>query len=121
MKRQNSLLVAMAATSVVAGLIKPHMSHPERVVDELWVVETFVMAILLFVWCKAHAESRSIQPPAGAPLLVGLVAVIGVPYYFFRTMPWRSALWACSKALGFLLALMFLSIVAAVVSGLAVT
>jgi hypothetical protein len=51
----------------------------------------FPLAVLLFMWCKADLAERKIEQPAGATLLVGLVSVIGVPYYFYRALPWRAA------------------------------
>jgi hypothetical protein len=43
--------------------------------------------VLLFAWCKADATHRGIEPPNGAALLVGLFALIGIPYYYFRILP----------------------------------
>jgi hypothetical protein len=57
--------------------------------------------MLLFSWCKADAFARGIPTPAGASLLVALFAPVGVPYYLFRTWPWRAALRAIGKALAF--------------------
>jgi hypothetical protein len=47
----------------------------------------FPFAVLLFAWCKADATHRGIEPPNGAALLVGLFALIGIPYYYFRILP----------------------------------
>jgi hypothetical protein len=38
------------------------------------------------------------SPPPGAPLLVALIAPIGLPYYFFRAFQWRIALAALGKS-----------------------
>jgi len=78
--------------------------------------QTFVFAALLFSWCKADAHLRGINPPRGAPMLVGLFAIIGVPYYYFRTRPWRTALWHCVKAAGFILAIALCGGIARVIS-----
>jgi hypothetical protein len=42
---------------------------------------------------------RSIDSPPGAALLVGLLAPLGVPYYFFRALPWQKAAVATGLAL----------------------
>ena len=63
------------------------------------MVMWFPLAILLFMWCKSDMAERNIVGPAGATVLVGLLAPIGVPYYFFRALPWRAATVATSVAL----------------------
>lgn len=61
----------------------------------LWVP----LAVLLFMWCKADTAERSIDSPPGATVLVGLLAPLGVPYYFFRALPWQKAAVATTLAL----------------------
>ncbi len=58
--------------------------------------------MLLFAWCKADAAKRAIKAPPAAPLIVGIFALIGVPYYFFSTMPRRQAVISLFFALGVL-------------------
>ena len=102
MSSANRLLLGIAATFVVTGIVEPHLPNPGQFPNEIGVAQIFVLAGLLFAWCKADAASRGVRPPAGAPLLVALFALIGVPYYFFRTRPWRTALLDTGRALGFL-------------------
>lgn len=98
------VVLAMAVVFAAAGLIEPHLpfgSHPQNAVT---VVQTFIMAVLLFAWCKAHARTNAIQAPTGAALLVGVFPLVGVPYYAFRGYPWRRALrllaWAIATCIG---------------------
>ena len=102
MSSANRLLLIIAATFVAAGSLEPQLPHPGQFPNEIGVVLTFVFAALLFSWCKADAASRNVSPPAGAPLLVALICPIGVPYYLFRTRPWRDAWVATGKAVAFL-------------------
>jgi apolipoprotein N-acyltransferase len=97
------ILVAILASFLLVGLIEVHMPHAGQFYSEAGTAHMFVLAVLLFMWCRADAERRGIKPPTAAPLLVAAVSLIGVPYYFFRTLPWRKAMLACLKALGFIL------------------
>jgi hypothetical protein len=113
----NRLLVAMGGISAVVGVLEPHVSQPGSPLSPLVAAYTLVMAILLFTWCKADAAARGIAVPAAAPILVALIAVIGVPYYFFRTMPFGRALSATGRAVLFFFLLIVLQGVCAFVSG----
>jgi len=55
------------------------------------VVSLFLYAPLLFVWCNADIKQRAIQSPPAAALLVASFALVGVPYYFVKTRPLKSA------------------------------
>ena len=110
------LVVAMAAVCACAGFVEPHIplaGHPQNAVA---VVQMFVMAVLLFAWCKAHARAHSIQVPAGAPALVALLAVVGVPYYAFRGYPLGRALLLLVSAIATFVGLMLLQGICFVVS-----
>jgi hypothetical protein len=89
MRTDKWLLVAMAATWLVAGAVEAHLPHGGELLSEIAVPHTVVLAILFFAWCKAHAAARGIVPPTYAPLLVGIIAPIGIPYYFLRGFGWR--------------------------------
>jgi hypothetical protein len=119
MSRAQKLLYAIAASFLVAGLVEPHLPNPGQTFNEIGIAHTFVLAVLLFAWCKADAVQRGIAPPTAAPLLVGIAAPLGVPYYFFRALPWRAATVATVKACGFILACAFLAYAASFVSRVA--
>jgi predicted phage tail protein len=72
----------------------------------------FPFAVLLFAWCKADATHRGIEPPNGAALLVGLFALIGIPYYYFRILPPLRAAAHAATALALLVSSMVLAGVA---------
>jgi hypothetical protein len=107
MKRTTIPLIAMALLFAGSGAVLPHLPDAS---DErgLSFLLSIICAVLLFIWCKVHASARGIDPPTAAPLLVGLIAPIGVPYYFFRSMPWPAASWATVKAIFYLLGIIVL-------------
>jgi hypothetical protein len=83
------LLVALGFVWGVSGLVEPHLPDAGRPLNAVGVVQAVLTSILLFAWCKAHARAHAIQPAAGAALLVGVIAPIGVPYYAFRGFGFR--------------------------------
>lgn len=46
---------------------------------------SFVIPILLYMWCKADAAARSVQPPPGAIPLLAVLFPVGWVYYIFAT------------------------------------
>jgi apolipoprotein N-acyltransferase len=107
MSTAQRLVVAMGGMFAVAGVLEPHVAHPGTTLSPVGTAHTLVMAVLLFAWCKADAAARGIRPPPAAPLLVALIAIVGVPYYFFRVLPTaRAALAAIGKALLFFVLLL---------------
>lgn len=106
MSTANRLLVAMAGTFGVVGVIEPHVPHVGTPLSPLDTAHGLVMAVLLFSWCRADAAARGLRPPAAAPILVALIAIVGVPYYFIRVLPFPRALAAIGKSLLFFLMLL---------------
>ena len=100
MSRHSLLVVLLTLSFLVAGLIEPIDPHPNEPYSAAGVVHTFVIAILLYSWCKADAKARQTVPPGGAALLVAFVPPLGIPYYLLRSRPWRKALLAIAAALG---------------------
>jgi hypothetical protein len=115
MSNQRALLL-MALSFVVAGLVQPHVPDAARPLNASGVVHALVLSVLLFLWCKADAAKRKVTPPFAALLLVPFVAPIGIPYYFFRTMPRRAAVVATLTAFLFLVGCSALSYAAFYVS-----
>jgi hypothetical protein len=90
MNKSKKILCAMFGLHLAAGIVEAAMSvrvQPQDVAMILWLP----LAVLLFMWCKSDIAERSIEGPPGAAVLVGLLAPIGVPYYFFRALPWQKA------------------------------
>ena len=75
--------------------------YPKQL-EDLQLVSTVLIAVLLFSWVKAHAQEHQIKEPPGAAMLAGVVAPIGIPYYFFRGFGFRRGLAGILRALLFL-------------------
>ena len=99
-----TIVVLLLITSFfVAGVAEPFTSTPGRPYSAAAVVHIITIGVLCYVWCRSHAAARGVTPPRGSMALAGFLPVVGVPLYFFRSMPWRRALGACLKALGLLI------------------
>jgi|SRR5580658_9679365 hypothetical protein len=105
MTRSRQVLLTLVLIYLLGGVLLPHITHSASDKAALGLSLTFPAAIALFAWCKLNAAERHISAPPAAPLLVGLLGVVGVPYYFFKTLPVRSALFAIAKAVVFFVAL----------------
>jgi hypothetical protein len=75
----------MICVWAIAGLVEPHLPDASQPLNLVALCQSLAMTVLLFGWCKSHAQVRSVKPPAAAPLLTALVAPIGLPYYAFKT------------------------------------
>ena len=90
MNKSKKIVCGMFGLHIVAGVLEAtalRSAGPQAIAVVLWVP----LAVLLFMWCKADMEERRIDSPPGATVLVGLLAPLGVPYYFFRALPWQKA------------------------------
>lgn len=112
MKESRKPLAILAVLFLAVGSIKSLAAEPGQR-GPIDMIMPFAIAICLFWWCKADARERGIAP-GSAPALVGLIAPIGLPYYFFRYLRGREAWLACLKAAGFLLLLVLLLILGSI-------
>jgi hypothetical protein len=109
MIRSHGYLAGIALIAVVGGAIQQLLhAHMDAARISL-AVTVFPTAICLYLWVRSDAAERGILMPAGATLLVPLIAIVGVPYYLIRTRPRGAALWQVLLAIGFAVSLSLLS------------
>jgi hypothetical protein len=109
MSRRATLILAILALSAGVGAFEAYLAHHHVDLQVATAASLFPFSILLFAWCKADASFRHIDPPPAAALLVGMFALFGIPYYFFRILPpVRAAIYSIF-ALGILVVSMFLT------------
>ena len=87
-----ALLTFPVAGALDVLLIKPGDSFGPMV----WP-QSMTLMVLCFLWCKAHAHARGVEPPSGAALLCGIFAPLGIPLYLFRTKGLRGGAISTSK------------------------
>ena len=117
LNKPNKILALLLVTFLVAGAIENFSLSDNRTLYELAVAHAFIVAILLFAWCKSHIQFNEINAPSSSALLVGLMAPIGVPLYFFRGFGFKDGSIKTVKAIVFLLVSMALYEVGAYISG----
>ena len=82
-------LAALGLVWGVGGLVEPHLPDAGEALNAVGIIQGIVTSVVLFAWCKAHARVHAVRPGAGAALLVGLIAPVGVPYYAFSGFGFR--------------------------------
>ena len=87
MKREAAIIAALLALSATVGVFQALLRADGQDLRITAFGSMLPYAILLFMWCKADCARRGISPPSGAVLLVSWVAIIGIPYYYFRILP----------------------------------
>ena len=83
------LAVAIAATFPVAGVLDA--AAPVELLPGLAIAHGLLVGALSYAWCRAESLRRHRAPPGRSALLAGVLPLVGVPLYFFRTRPWRQA------------------------------
>jgi hypothetical protein len=95
-----TLVVAMFGISAGLGVLQAYVQNHGQDLRVISIVSAIAFAPLLFAWCKADAVSRKISAPPAAALLVGFVAVFGIPYYFLKSKSLGRALGSIAAAVG---------------------
>ncbi|HEX7868095.1 MAG TPA: rard protein [Variovorax sp.] len=115
MNRPRRVLVALALSFVVAGVLSPIVPQmagkPYSVID---VIHSLLIGALCYTWCRADGLVRGVLPPGRSALVAGVFPPLGVPLYFLRTRPFLKALVATLGAIAFLVMCVVLSGLSAV-------
>jgi len=90
-----------AASFAVAGLIDSQLPITDSVFGGSAVVHMIIIGFLTFSWVKAHSRDTGTPLSSGSALFAGLIPLIGVPTYFFRTRGLKSGGLSTLKAAGF--------------------
>ncbi len=95
------LLVTILITFLLSGIIDGIYDDEGDLFGVSLAPQSIILAFLGYAWCKAHQRARGIKLSNGYAMLVALVAFIGVPVYFYRSMPVKQASWATLKSIGY--------------------
>jgi len=102
-RRPTIVVLLLIVSFFIASTAEPFTASPGKPYSAAAIVHIIVIGVLCYLWCRSHAAARGIVPPAGSVILAGVLPIVGVPLYFFRSMPWQRAFRACFKALGLLI------------------
>jgi peptidoglycan/LPS O-acetylase OafA/YrhL len=87
LKRSRLILYAIVIVSFVAAALAVLESPFNSQITGADVAASIVTTCLLFTWCQVDSNERQVPMPNGARLFVALFALLGVPYYYFRSSP----------------------------------
>lgn len=92
-----SVLLAVLAASFPAGGVLEALL-PAHTLPAQALAHGAVVGALSYAWCRADGLRRRRLAPGRSALVAGLLPIVGLPLYFFRTRPWRQALVASALA-----------------------
>lgn len=95
------LLLTILVSFLLSGIIDGIYDEEGDLFGVSLAPQSLVLAFLGYAWCKAHQRARGIKLSNFYAMLVALIAFIGVPLYFYRTMPVKQASWSTLKAIGY--------------------
>ena len=101
MKTSQKLLVAILAVEATSSFAFGDLRQPSGLAFAALLVTVISLPSLAYAWCHADIRERAVPYPAGAPVLVGHLAPIGVPIYLFVTRRPLEATWGLAKAAAF--------------------
>jgi hypothetical protein len=96
-------LWALLTVSALIGVAEAFLRSRGTPLEPLAISYMVAVSVLLFGWCRDHARSAQIREPVGSAVLCGLVALIGVPLYFFRAFGFRRGVIGTLRSIGFFL------------------
>jgi hypothetical protein len=88
----------MTGVSAIAGFVETFFRNNKHD-GALVVAHMLIFSFLLFAWCGAHADANNIKALRGSKLFCGLVGLIGVPLYFFRSFGFKQGCIGTLKAM----------------------
>ena len=108
---KRAALVAIVGISVVASLASWVFAGNE-VATSLTIILT-VVATLFFIisWCSADAKQRNFDLTLGQKIFIILFALIGLPYYLFKSRDAGKALTSTALAILFWIMTYFVSVI----------
>jgi len=110
MNRPRRVLLALALSFVVAGVLSPIVPEVAgKSFSVVAVVHSQIIGALCYKWCRADGLWRGVLPPGRSALVAGIFPLLGVPLYFLRTRPFPRAVVATLGATAFLVACIGLS------------
>ena len=103
MPRTNKLLLLLALSFAVDGLLQPFV--PQQALRGVVLLHGVLIGVFCYLWAKAEAAERNSVAPGRSALWAGIFPLLGVPIYFWRTRPPGAASLAIGKATLLLVAL----------------
>jgi hypothetical protein len=84
MKSSYKVVLAILVSFIISSLVDSYFIYTQNTADISFIPHTFILSVLLFIWCKYHAQENNIQDIGYKPLLCAVLGFIGLPYYAFK-------------------------------------
>ena len=101
--RSTVLLILLGASFILFAIAEQFIDP--QVLRASALAHGFIIGALCYAWCRAEAWERGKLSPGRSALWAGLLPIIGVPVYLFRTRGAKRGLISTGKALLLLLAM----------------
>jgi len=84
MKPSHKIVLAIIISFIISAVADSYFLYVKNIDQISFFPHTLVVSILLFLWCKQHAQENNIKSIGHKPLFCALIGFIGVPYYAFK-------------------------------------
>lgn len=108
---KRAALVAIAGISVVSSLASWVFAGNQLATSLIIIFSVLATLVFILSWCSADAKERNFAFTLGQKIFIVLFALIGLPYYFFKSRETGKALTSTAMALLFWILTYFLSVV----------
>lgn len=107
---KRAALVAIVGISVVTSLASWVFVGNELATSLTLILSIVATLFFLLSWCSADAKERNFDFTLGQKIFIILFALIGLPYYFFKSRDSGKALTSTALALLFWILTYFVSV-----------
>lgn len=85
MKNQKVIVLLLLVVTALADGVTHQLTAPGEIVARSDVLFTVVATLLIFVWYRFDSDQVSYRRSPGLNIAVIAIAVLALPYYFFRS------------------------------------
>ena len=108
---KRAALVAIVGITVVTSLASWVYAGKELATSLTIILSVLATLFFLLSWCSADAKERNFDFTLGQKIFIILFALIGLPYYFFKSREAGKALASTARAVLFWILTYFVSII----------
>ncbi|MGC9462372.1 hypothetical protein [Vibrio genomosp. F10] len=99
MKSSHKIALALVISFIISGIADSYFLHSQNIEAVSFLPHTLVLAVLLFSWCRNHAQENNIQNVGYKPLFCAVIGPVGVTYYAFKCYGFKSGILLITKCL----------------------
>ena len=108
---KRAALVAIAGISVVTSLASWVFAGNQLATSLIIILSVLATLFFILSWCSADSKERNFDFTLGQKIFIILFALIGLPYYFFKSRETGKALTSIALAILFWMLTYFMSVI----------